>query len=200
MSAPTEPRLGLRERKKIKLRRAVQTEALRLFQDRGYDQTTVEQIADAAEISTTTFYRYFPTKEDAILDDDADALTRSVMAGRPADEPLVATVRATFAAVAAEAEGNREHEITRLRLVTAVPALTARYAAEERQTINLLVELLGARTGRDADDYQLNLTAAALVAVLFTASNRWAAVSGETPLPDLIDEAVGTISPLLTAL
>ena len=66
------PPIGLRERKKIKLRRSVQREALRLFAEQGYEDTTVEQIADAADISTTTFYRYFPTKEDVVLDDDYD--------------------------------------------------------------------------------------------------------------------------------
>jgi AcrR family transcriptional regulator len=71
MSAPTNPPPGLRERKKIKLHRAIQTAALRLFETRGYEHTTVEQIAEAAETSTTTFYRYFPTKEDVVLDNDA---------------------------------------------------------------------------------------------------------------------------------
>ena len=62
MTAPANPPPGLRERKKIKLRRAIQTAALRLFETQGYEHTTVEQIAEAAETSTTTFYRYFPPR------------------------------------------------------------------------------------------------------------------------------------------
>ena len=77
----TSPPLGLRERKKIKLRRSVQSEALRLFAEQGYEDTTVEQIADAADISTTTFYRYFPTKEDVVLDDDYDPIVEHIIGG-----------------------------------------------------------------------------------------------------------------------
>ena len=94
MSAPTNPPPGLRERKKIKLRRAIQTTALRLFETQGYEHTTVEQIAEAAETSTTTFYRYFPTKEDVVLDNDASPLFEVAVATRPAGESLTATIRA----------------------------------------------------------------------------------------------------------
>ena len=56
--------LGLRERKTLKTKEAIQREALRLFEEQGYGETTIEQIAAAAEISPSTFFNYFPTKED----------------------------------------------------------------------------------------------------------------------------------------
>src|SRR5262249_21598608 len=86
-------RPGLRERKKQKTRSAIQREAMRLFQEQGYDATTVEQIAEAAEISQSTFFRYFPTKEDVILLDDYDPLLIRMIAERPAEEPPVTAVR-----------------------------------------------------------------------------------------------------------
>src|SRR5689334_23855993 len=63
---------GLRERKKARTRAAIRRHALRLFRANGYQRTTVEQIAAAAEVSVSTFFRYFPTKEDLILQDDMD--------------------------------------------------------------------------------------------------------------------------------
>src|SRR5215831_7879649 len=200
MSAPTNPPPGLRERKKIKLRRAIQTAALRLFETQGYEHTTVEQIAEAAETSTTTFYRYFPTKEDVVLDNDASPLFEATVATRPAGEPLTATIRAAMAAVVAAAEADRDQTLARMRLVATVPALGARYAGEERRTIDLLTRLLASRTGRPADDYQLELIAFVLAAVLFTASRRWVAEQGATPLAVLVGQAVTTIEPLLAAL
>ena len=200
MSAPTDPPPGLRERKKIKLRRAIQTAALRLFETQGYEHTTVEQIAEAAETSTTTFYRYFPTKEDVVLDNDASPRFEATVATRPAGEPLTATIRAAMAAVVAAAEADRDLTLARMRLVATVPALESRYAGEERRTIDVLTRLLANHTGRPADDYQLELVAYVLAGVVFTASRRWVAEQGATPLASLVDQALTTIEPLLAAL
>jgi AcrR family transcriptional regulator len=191
---------GLRERKKLKLRRAIQTEALRLFETQGYEHTTVEQITEAAETSTTTFYRYFPTKEDVVLDNDASPLFEATIATRPAGEPLTATIRAALGAVVAAAEADRDLTLARMRLVAAVPALEARYAGQERRTIAFLTHLLADRTGRPADDYQLELVAFVLAAVMFSASRRWVAEPGATSLTALTDQALTTIEPLLAAL
>jgi AcrR family transcriptional regulator len=191
---------GLRERKKVKLRRAIQTTALRLFETQGYEHTTVEQIAEAAETSTTTFYRYFPTKEDVVLDNDASPLFDATVAARPADEPLAVTIRAAMTAVVVAAEADRELTLARMRLVATVPALEARYAGQERRTIDYLTRLLAGRTGRPEDDYQLELVAFVLAGVVFTASRRWVADPGATSLTGLVDQALTTIEPLLAAL
>jgi AcrR family transcriptional regulator len=200
MSVPTDRPAGLRERKKIKLRRTIQAEALRLFETRGYEQTTVEQIAEAAETSTTTFYRYFPTKEDVVLDDDYEPVIEATIASRPAGEALSDTVRAAAAAVAAATETDQDNNLARLSLVGTSPALDARYAGEERRSIDLIARLLADRTGLTAGDYQVQLTAAAVIAVLFTASRRWAADRGAVSLRTLVEQAVTTVEPLLAAL
>jgi AcrR family transcriptional regulator len=192
--------MGLRERKKIKLRRTIQGEALRLFAAQGYEQTTVEQIADAAETSTTTFYRYFATKEDVVLDDDFDAVIEAALASRPAGEPLADSFRAVTSAVVGVADADEDFHIARLRLMATVPALQARYAGQEFATVALFARALADRTGRSADDYQVELTAAAVTAVAFTAGRRWAAEGGATPISALIDQAITTIEPLLVAL
>ena len=79
----TEAPLGLRERKKIKTRQAIRREAFRLFDANGYAATTVEQIADAAEVSPSTFFRYFPSKESLLLADDLDPLILAAFKAQP---------------------------------------------------------------------------------------------------------------------
>ena len=196
----TDPTPGLRERKKAKLRRAIQAAALHLFETQGYEHTTVEQIAEAAETSTTTFYRYFPAKEDVVLDNDASPLFEATVAARPAGESLTATIRAAMGAVAVAAGAERDLTLARMRLIATVPALEARFAGQERRTIDVLTSLLASRTGRPAGDYQLELVAFVLAGVLFTASRRWVAEEGATSLATLVDQALTTIEPLLTGL
>jgi AcrR family transcriptional regulator len=203
MSVRTDQPLGLRERKKIKLRRTIQAEAMRLFQTEGYERTTVEQIAAAAETSTTTFYRYFPTKEDVVLSDEYDPLFEQIAADRPADEPLPAAVLAASSAAVAAATADpadRAYSLVRLHLAAAVPAIQARLAVEDRKTYEVIARVLAARTGRTTDDYPLRVAAAALTSVQFEASRYWAEHDGVDDLTELITQAVTTVAPLLMAL
>src|ERR671937_274110 len=90
------PPPNLRARKKAHTRRAIQEAALRLFLDKGYEATTVQEIAAAAGVSHMTFFRYFPTKEDVVLADEYDSLIVELMAARPAGEPALETIRHTL--------------------------------------------------------------------------------------------------------
>jgi AcrR family transcriptional regulator len=191
---------GLRERKKLRLRRDLQRVALRLFAAQGYDETTVEQIVTEAESSLATFYRHFPTKEDVVLYDEFDPLIEQAIAGRPAGEPVTGTIRAAVAAVAQAAEADRDQSLTRLRLVTAVPALMARQALDERKNYELYYRVLAGRLGQPAHDYQVRLVAAALSAALSEAARYWAGHDGIVPLTTVMDEAVTTFEPLLRSL
>src|SRR5215203_7523738 len=90
-SADGKPKAGLRERKKAKTRAEIQRHALKLFGERGYEATTVAQIAEAAEVSESTFFRYFPTKEDVVLWDEFDPLVFEALRAQPAE---LSTIRA----------------------------------------------------------------------------------------------------------
>jgi AcrR family transcriptional regulator len=124
LQRPSSPR----ERRKTRTMRLIQGEALRLFAEKGYDQTTIEEIADAADISPRTFFRYFPTKEDVVLWDEYDAMTLEMLEQRPAGESPGETLRTV---TRQSIEGLYRHDPGRLlarhRLLFTVPAVRARF-------------------------------------------------------------------------
>ena len=87
---------SLRERKKARTRAAIREHALRLFREQGYQATTVEQIAAAAEVSPSTFFRYFPTKEDVVLRDDFDDRALAAFERQPPSMTPLAALRAAI--------------------------------------------------------------------------------------------------------
>jgi AcrR family transcriptional regulator len=147
---------GLRERKKARTRVAIQQQALRLFREQGYAATTVEQVAAAAEVSPSTVFRYFPTKEDlAVLDDHlslAAAITETFEAqpsGLTAMQALRATLRAAFEALP---DPERAARIERDVALLQVPELWAVNARLVRRGLRTLAELVARRVGRDPQD------------------------------------------------
>src|SRR5690606_34331407 len=107
-STPTEPRPGLRARNRDRNRAEVAAVALDLFDRRGFDEVTVDEIAEAAGISRRTFFRYFESKEDAALPAEEERLETlcELLAARPPDEPVLAAIRhATVEIVATVAAG-----------------------------------------------------------------------------------------------
>ncbi|MGH9010744.1 MAG: TetR family transcriptional regulator [Acidimicrobiia bacterium] len=188
-SVPPTPAVGLRERKRLRTRAAIQAAGLHLFAAQGYDATTCEQIAAAAEVSPATFFRYFPTKEDVVLSDDYDDLLLALLQDRPPRESPVQAVRRSLAAgleaiYAADAELIRE----RLQLVLSVPALRARRYEQQRATERLLADGLAARIQCSPDDLETRVVAAAIAATVVVAVEEWAEQRGE--LPELMDRAL----------
>ncbi|MFI6504856.1 TetR/AcrR family transcriptional regulator [Nonomuraea typhae] len=124
-------RRGLRERKKQRTREALIEAAVRLFEDKGYDQVTVAEIADAAEVSPRTFFLHFPAKEDVLLanaDMRAD-LALQAIARRRAGEGLAEVLVQAMDQMITDAWGNDLSSglaAVRARLVASAPALQAR--------------------------------------------------------------------------
>lgn len=191
------PMPGLRERKKQQTRATIQAEALRLFTEQGYAGTTCEQIAAASGVSSATFFRYFPTKEDVVLQDDEPLLTASVR-DRPLQESPVVAVRNGIAEALTQILPTDEDAIrARTKLILSVPALRARLYEQQREGERLLARELAERAGADLDDLRVLAVSAALAAALTTAVERWATVGGE--LPACIDEALGALEHDLTS-
>jgi AcrR family transcriptional regulator len=158
---------GLRERKKIKTRETIRREAFRLIQENGYAATTVEQIADAAEVSPSTFFRYFPTKESVLLADDLDPVILNALEEQPPDlSPSQAIRRAYQAAMANLSEEQREFENTRQRLMFSIPELKAAMYDEYYRTITAFAEAVGRRIGRESGDFELRVFAGAFTGAM----------------------------------
>lgn len=162
--------MGLRERKKARTRAAIQRHALRLFREQGYAATTVDQIAAAAEISPSTFFRYFPTKEAAVLYDPVDPVFIAAALAQPAELGLIPAFRATVRDVLT-LFSEEEMETVRQRqlLVFREPELRAATMDQFAEGIDLIAGVAARRTGRDPADFEVRNWAGAVVGVLLAA-------------------------------
>ena len=166
----TEQPLGLRERKKIKTRHVIRREAFRLFDANGYAATTIEQIADAAEVSPSTFFRYFPSKESLLLADDLDPLVLAAFKAQPPDlSPSQAIRRAYETTMAGLSPDQLEFESTRQRLIFSIPELKAAMYDEYYRTVSVMAEALGDRIGRPAGDFEVRVFVGAMVGAMMAA-------------------------------
>ena len=163
-------RPGLRERKKARTRAAIRQHALRLFREQGYDATTVEQIAEAAEVSPSTFFRYFPTKEDVVLQDDLDLVWMDAFRAQPPDlGPIAAMRTAVRAAFAGLAPGDLEQLREAMELAVAVPAVRARMLEEMARTSQAIAQAVAERSGKAASDFAVQAVAGAVIGIAMVA-------------------------------
>jgi AcrR family transcriptional regulator len=151
--ASETPLLGLRERKKAKTRAAIQRHALRLFRERGYAATTVEQIAEAAEVSPSTFFRYFPTKEDVVLYDPTDLPMFAAFEAQPPEVPPIQAIRNAMRTVFGGLSSDElVGQLERDELIRSVPDLRSRMMDTFVDGIQVFSEIIGRRVGRSPDD------------------------------------------------
>lgn len=139
--------MGLRERKKEATRQAVHEAALRLTVEHGFDQLTVEAVADAAGISRRTFSNYFAGKEDALLHGDEQQIRELVRAvrERPAEEAAWTALRAAMTQFAERVAPPEREWAVRTRLAMRHPSLLARQLANHAALEHDLAEAVAAR-------------------------------------------------------
>ncbi|WP_406374306.1 TetR/AcrR family transcriptional regulator [Streptomyces sp. NBC_00647] len=190
----TEPQPGLRERKKIKTRIAIREATYRLIGEQGYDATTIEQIAEAAEVSPSTVFRYFPTKEDIVLTDEYDPLLEQELRERPADEPWFDSLRHVLSK-AIGLNDSEDPEVSRLRtrLMVEVPAVRSRMMESASVTGRLLSRAIGERVGRDPDSLEVRVFAMSLIGGLMETSLYWADHGHQDDFADLVERAVNVL-------
>ena len=155
---------GLRERKKAKTHEAIQQAALDLFRKQGYEATTIEQIAEAAEVSPSTFFRYFPSKEDVVVHDALDPLLFAAFAQQPPELTPLQALRVTMTDVfGALTPDQMALELERQELITSVPELRARMLDDLATTFGGFAEAVAARTGRPVTDLAVRAFAGAVL-------------------------------------
>ncbi|MFF8762929.1 TetR family transcriptional regulator [Nocardiopsis dassonvillei] len=116
-----------RTRRRQRNRAAIQEAALRLFEQQGYEATTVAQIAREAGVSHMTFFRCFPSKEDVVLRDEYDPMLEELVREQPDTLPAVERIhRATLVGLGRVYDDNREALLARARLLLSIPALRSR--------------------------------------------------------------------------
>ena len=189
--------VGLRERKKARTRASLREHALRLFRLQGYQATTVEQIAAAAEVSPSTFFRYFPTKEDLVLQDDMDTRMIEALEQQPPGLGPVAAVRAAAQQMFASYT-DADLEIIRetARLTMTVPEIRARAMDEFARTITVVASAVAKRAGRSPDDLAVRTAAGAIIGVIMSITMPWEDWSEGRGLEDTferIDQALALL-------
>ncbi|MFJ4104977.1 TetR/AcrR family transcriptional regulator [Amycolatopsis japonica] len=184
--------MSLRDRQRAETRLAVQTHAIRLFTDVGYDATTIADVAAAAGVSAMTVYRHFPTKEDLVLYDEYDPVTASAVAAAPPG-PLPARIGHALSETAAHGSSSEKaFLLARLRLMISVPALRARHLDSQYATADAIVAALGCSPSPE-EEFRVRATAMACLGAAHVALLRWAETDGEADLAGLIRETLTSV-------
>ncbi len=178
-----------RERKKAATKHAIQDHALRLFVEKGYDATTVEEIAAAAGVSHMTFFRHFPRKEEVVEYDEYDPLLEDLIAERPPHEaPITALHNAIRVGLEQVLATDREALLVRTRLILNNPVLRSRNLIAQDTTRDLFARALSRRAGLDEPDLTATVQASAALGAMAPALVAWAD-GGEEDLIELVDNA-----------
>jgi TetR/AcrR family transcriptional regulator, regulator of mycofactocin system len=165
MAVTTAP-VGLRERKKERTRKTIIDVAIRLFAEQGYSETTLVQVAEAAEIAPSTFFKYFPTKAHIVfgLTEAVLESARTRLLERPAGETADAAILGWVANDLPEVEAPYAEALRQIpRIIAANPDLQA----EERLRLALLEDVFAAAFARDFDEPAEGVRARVMAAVSF---------------------------------
>lgn len=186
---PMSEHVGLRERKKHQTRRTIERVALDLFDEHGFDGTTIDEIAAAADIAPRTFFHYFPSKEDVVLADVATRMERIVAALRssPGDLDPWPALRGAFLTVAADYESEQEQILRRFRIIRSTPSVAAQNLLLQATWEVAIADAVSAWLDLDPSaDVRPGLIAGAALAAMRASLTLWLNEDGRTRLPDHI--------------
>lgn len=190
MTDPATP--GLRQRKKAQVRRQLVDAALEAFLDHGFDETTIDDLVEAAMVSRRTFFRYFDSKDAVVLAwlDDGCAAVLDALHRRPPREPPLASLRHAFVEALAYYEGDRSHFLSIERLIASTPAIRAAKRERLGRLGGQLATVVCRRIGQDPRRALApRVLAGASTAAVDAAIETWVSRDGRGRLLPLIEEA-----------
>ena len=181
MNSLETPRLGLRERKKQQTRDRIANEGLRLFAERGYDETTLADIADAAEVAPRTIFAYFDSKEDIVLCKEVTFLEtlKHKLDERPSGTTTVDALRDFLSTIPQPDEQAK----LRKQIFQGNPSLQMRMRGQLSELEPMLAESIATDLGADPDDIRPRLIAASMMAAFTAVRDRFhEAESSDEPI------------------
>jgi AcrR family transcriptional regulator len=201
---PAQAPASLRERKKLATRHELRRVTLRLVAERGFSNVTVEEIAEAANVSPRTFFNYFPSKEAALFGANPElaAATRDAIEHQSPGEPVVTVLRSVMTAQArtvadefAELGGDPMEWLGRMRAARTDPQLHAVHGAQMAAIERSLAEAIARRLGTDVErDPYPGLLASMATGVFRSSMSFWAASAGTVPLDRVVDLAFAALA------
>jgi AcrR family transcriptional regulator len=189
--------MGLRERKKEQTRRAIEDAAFRLFAERGFDGTTIDDIVEEVEVSPRTFFRYFDSKEDVVIGffDEMGEELRAMVAARPPEEPPFTAVHRALGSLIDLYMARADRVLAAKRLALDTPAIRARLLDKHARWENGVTEELAARLAVDPErDPRPRLIAAVALAGFSCAVTTWVTSEGRKDLEALVDDALEAVA------
>ena len=193
----------LRTRKKLRTRVALATAALELFEERGFDETTVDEIAAAADVSRRTFFRYFETKEDVFLVDPARKLQiiEDELSRRDDDESTLAAIRRALLAIARDYAADEVFLRLQYRVGLREPKFVAHGYVYQVRWEDALARAVAVDLGVDAaTDVRARVTAHVTVGAARTAVASWLSSPTGTDAVAVMDATFDQVEPALAVL
>jgi len=169
--------------------------ALTLFQDHGFEQVSVGQIAKAAGVSVPTFYAHYPSKEHLVMQLPTAQEMKALLADQPVELPVAERIRRAMPQWFATWDPEfREAQLVRWKVIATTPTLRTRAAEFERTTAGMVADALPGNSGetlRPADAIIVNAYLSAYTAGLLA----WADSNGDRKLEETIEEAFDALQP-----